>query len=86
MGGATVVSLLGRWCPIIRGHGIPETMEAVLTRKSKVWVVGVCTRADILQGRIRHLGHERPELGWLAQRRSRAGASAPGGAGSGETG
>ncbi|KAA0235748.1 MAG: H(+)/Cl(-) exchange transporter ClcA [Acidimicrobiales bacterium] len=32
--GAFVVSLLALWCPVIRGHGIPEAMEAVLTRQS----------------------------------------------------
>ena len=36
MAGATVVTLLARWSPIIRGHGIPEAMDAVLTRRSKV--------------------------------------------------
>ena len=30
MAGAAVVTLLARWSPIIRGHGIPEAMEAVL--------------------------------------------------------
>jgi H+/Cl- antiporter ClcA len=34
--GATIVTLLARWAPIIRGHGIPEAMDAVLTRRSKV--------------------------------------------------
>ena len=34
--GAAVVSLLARWSPIIRGHGIPEAMEAVLVRQSRV--------------------------------------------------
>ena len=34
--GAMVVSLLARWAPAIRGHGIPEAMEAVLTRQSRV--------------------------------------------------
>ena len=34
--GATLVTLLARWSPIIRGHGIPEAMEAVLTRRSRV--------------------------------------------------
>jgi chloride channel protein, CIC family len=34
--GAAVVTLLARWAPIIRGHGIPEAMDAVLTRRSKV--------------------------------------------------
>jgi CIC family chloride channel protein len=34
--GAAVVSLLARWAPVIRGHGIPEAMEAVLVRHSRV--------------------------------------------------
>jgi chloride channel protein, CIC family len=34
--GAAVVTLMARWSPIIRGHGIPEAMDAVLTRRSRV--------------------------------------------------
>lgn len=34
--GALVISLLARWAPVIRGHGIPEAMEAILTRQSRV--------------------------------------------------
>jgi len=34
--GALVVALLARWSPIIKGHGIPEAMEAVLHRQSRV--------------------------------------------------
>jgi CIC family chloride channel protein len=34
--GALVVSLLAKWSPVIRGHGIPETMEAVLLRQSRI--------------------------------------------------
>jgi len=34
--GAILISLLARWAPVIRGHGIPETMEAVLTKQSRV--------------------------------------------------
>jgi chloride channel protein, CIC family len=34
--GAFVVSLLARWAPMIRGHGIPEAMEAVLVRQSRI--------------------------------------------------
>lgn len=34
--GALLVSLLAKWAPVIRGHGIPEAMEAVLTRQSRV--------------------------------------------------
>lgn len=36
VGGALLVSLLAKWAPVIRGHGIPEAMEAVLTRQSRV--------------------------------------------------
>ena len=34
--GGLVVSLLALWSPVIRGHGIPEAMEAVLTRQSRI--------------------------------------------------
>jgi CIC family chloride channel protein len=34
--GAGVVTLLARWSPVIRGHGIPEAMEAVLVRQSRI--------------------------------------------------
>ncbi len=34
--GGAVVTLLARWAPVIRGHGIPEAMEAVLTRQSRI--------------------------------------------------
>jgi len=34
--GALIVSLLARWSPIIKGHGIPEAMESVLHRQSRV--------------------------------------------------
>ena len=36
VGGAGVVTLLARWSPVIRGHGIPEAMEAVLVRQSRI--------------------------------------------------
>ncbi|HKV07153.1 MAG TPA: chloride channel protein [Thermoanaerobaculia bacterium] len=36
MAGAFLVSLLAKWAPVIRGHGIPETMEAVLVRQSRI--------------------------------------------------
>ncbi len=36
VGGAIVISLLALWAPVIRGHGIPEAMEAVLTRQSRI--------------------------------------------------
>src|SRR4051812_40141793 len=34
--GAILISFLARWAPLIRGHGIPEAMEAVLTKQSRV--------------------------------------------------
>lgn len=34
--GAVVISLLAKWSPVIRGHGIPEAMEAILTRQSRI--------------------------------------------------
>ena len=33
---AVVVSVFARWDPLIRGHGVPEAMEAVLARQSRV--------------------------------------------------
>src|SRR5215218_7780769 len=30
--GALLISSLARWAPVIKGHGIPEAMEAVLTK------------------------------------------------------
>src|SRR5690606_13565843 len=32
--GALAISLLARWAPVIRGHGLPEAMEAILTKQS----------------------------------------------------
>jgi CIC family chloride channel protein len=34
--GAVVISLLAKWAPLIRGHGLPEAMEAVLTKQSRI--------------------------------------------------
>src|SRR3954454_12671074 len=34
--GGLLVSLLALWSPVIRGHGIPEAMEAVLTKESRI--------------------------------------------------
>src|SRR5262245_53090543 len=34
--GGLFVALLARWAPVIRGHGIPEAMEAVLARQSRI--------------------------------------------------
>src|SRR2546429_5696119 len=36
MAGGLLVALMARWSPVIRGHGIPEAMEAVLTRHSRI--------------------------------------------------
>jgi H+/Cl- antiporter ClcA/CBS domain-containing protein len=34
--GALIVAAIARWEPLIRGHGIPEAMEAVLRRQSRI--------------------------------------------------
>src|SRR6478736_2976276 len=34
--GGLVVSLIARWVPTVRGHGIPEAMEAVVERQSVI--------------------------------------------------
>jgi H+/Cl- antiporter ClcA len=34
--GAVLISLLAKWAPSIRGHGLPEAMEAVLTKQSRI--------------------------------------------------
>ena len=34
--GALIVAALATWAPIIRGHGIPEAMEAILTKHSRI--------------------------------------------------
>jgi chloride channel protein, CIC family len=36
MAGGLVVALMARWSPVIRGHGIPEAMEVVLKRHSRI--------------------------------------------------
>jgi CIC family chloride channel protein len=36
LGGALVVSLLARWAPVIKGHGIPESLEAIVLRESRI--------------------------------------------------
>ncbi len=38
LAGGAVVSVLAAWEPLIRGHGIPEAMEAVLVRQSRIGV------------------------------------------------
>lgn len=35
-GGALLISTMAKWAPLIRGHGIPEAMEAVLTKQSRI--------------------------------------------------
>lgn len=34
--GAFIISTIAHWVPGIRGHGIPETMEAILTNQSRI--------------------------------------------------
>ena len=34
--GGLLVGLMAKWAPIIKGHGIPEAMEAVLTKQSRI--------------------------------------------------
>jgi chloride channel protein, CIC family len=34
--GGLAVGAMAKWSPIIRGHGIPEAMEAVLTKQSRI--------------------------------------------------
>lgn len=36
LAGAVVVSLFAMWSPVIRGHGIPESLEAILVRDSRI--------------------------------------------------
>ncbi|MHB1584196.1 MAG: chloride channel protein [Acidimicrobiales bacterium] len=36
LAGALVVVLLARWSPVIKGHGIPESLEAIVLRESRV--------------------------------------------------
>jgi H+/Cl- antiporter ClcA/predicted transcriptional regulator len=36
VGGSVFVSVLALWAPTIRGHGIPEAMEVVLTKQSRI--------------------------------------------------
>lgn len=36
VGGALVVSLLALWSPAIKGHGIPESLEAIVLRESRI--------------------------------------------------
>jgi CIC family chloride channel protein len=36
LGGAAAVVALARWAPVIRGHGIPESLEAIVLRESRI--------------------------------------------------
>jgi CIC family chloride channel protein len=36
MFGGLLVALLAKWSPVIRGHGIPEAMEAILEKQSRI--------------------------------------------------
>ena len=36
VGGGLAIAVLARWAPVIRGHGLPEAMEAVLVRQSRI--------------------------------------------------
>ncbi len=42
--GGLVVALMARWSPIIRGHGLPEAMDAVLTHQSRISPRGAITK------------------------------------------
>lgn len=35
-GGALVVALLALWSPVIKGHGIPESLESIVLRESRI--------------------------------------------------
>ena len=34
--GGVIIAVMARWAPSIKGHGIPEAMEAVLTKQSRI--------------------------------------------------
>jgi len=36
LGGGLFVALLARWAPMIKGHGIPESLEAIRLRESRI--------------------------------------------------
>src|SRR5262249_51823312 len=61
--GGLVVALLARWSPVIRGHGIPEAMEAILTRHSRISppaAIAKPTSAAVAIGTGGPFGAERP--------------------------
>jgi chloride channel protein, CIC family len=62
-GGGLAVTLIARWVPTIRGHGIPEAMEAVVERQSVISVptaIGKPASASIAIGTGGPFGAEGP--------------------------
>ena len=61
--GGLVVSLIARWVPTVRGHGIPEAMEAVVERQSVIeprTAIGKPASASIAIGTGGPFGAEGP--------------------------
>src|SRR3954447_14472993 len=68
--GGLAVSLIARWVPTIRGHGIPEAMEAVVERQSVIYAptaIGKTARGGALttspprsESRLRHRSRSAP--------------------------
>src|SRR5262245_15678045 len=61
--GGLTVSLIARWVPTVRGHGIPEAMEAVVERQSVIEVptaIGKPASASIAIGTGGPFGAEGP--------------------------
>jgi len=61
--GGLAVSVIARWVPTVRGHGIPEAMEAVVERQSVITVptaIGKPTSASIAIGTGGPFGAEGP--------------------------
>jgi CBS-domain-containing membrane protein len=48
---------------------LDEEVEHLPVLDADLRLAGICTRTDILQARRRQLRAERPEPGWLGQRR-----------------
>jgi hypothetical protein len=82
--GALVVSALALRAPVIRGHGIPEAMEAVLVRQSRIAPraalakplsaavsIGTGVRAD--EAMADHGGRSLPRLPMASQSRGKSG-------------
>ncbi|MFN2614347.1 MAG: chloride channel protein, partial [Actinomycetota bacterium] len=36
IGGGLIVGFLAKWSPVIKGHGLPEAMEAILEKQSRI--------------------------------------------------